>query len=305
MTEEEFILSDRITKIKSINEQHDLESNAYLSFSGGKDSTVLHYLLDEALPDNNIPRVYLNTGIEYQKVVQFVRTLAEKDECIVIVNPKQNIKEVLTRYGYPFKSKEHAHYVAVYQHSGLSGGTVKNYLGMREKTRFLCPNLLKFQFTENYPLKISDQCCYKLKKEPAKKWSKENNRPILITGMRKDEGGLRKTVATCTVFSDDTCSELQKFHPLFPVNESFMDWYIQERNIKLCELYYPPYNFVRTGCKGCPFSLDLQKQLDIMALYLPAERKQCENIWKPVYEEYRRVGYRLDKRPNLFDDLLK
>ena len=28
---------------------------------------------------------------------------------------------------------------------------------------------------------------------------------------------------------------------------------------------------------------------------MPNERKQCEYIWKPVYEEYRRLGYRLKK----------
>lgn len=60
MTENEFLLSDRISKIKSINELYDLENNAVLSFSGGKDSIVLHYLLDEALPGNKIPRLFLN-----------------------------------------------------------------------------------------------------------------------------------------------------------------------------------------------------------------------------------------------------
>ena len=54
MTENEFLLADRIQKIKSMNELYDLENNAYISFSGGKDSTVLHYLIDEALPNNKI-----------------------------------------------------------------------------------------------------------------------------------------------------------------------------------------------------------------------------------------------------------
>ena len=58
------LLSDRIHVIRQANEKHDLEKNAYLSFSGGKDSTILHYLLDEALPGNRIPRVFLDTGIE-------------------------------------------------------------------------------------------------------------------------------------------------------------------------------------------------------------------------------------------------
>ena len=60
MTDYEFLLADRISKIKSINDRYDLSNKAYLSFSGGKDSTVLHYLIDEALPDNSIPRVYFN-----------------------------------------------------------------------------------------------------------------------------------------------------------------------------------------------------------------------------------------------------
>lgn len=72
MTENELLLADRIAKIKSINELYDLENNAYISFSGGKDSTVLSHLIDEALPNNRIPRVYFNTGIEYKAIVNFI-----------------------------------------------------------------------------------------------------------------------------------------------------------------------------------------------------------------------------------------
>ena len=79
------------------------------------------------------------------------------------------------------------------------------------------------------------------------------------------------------------------------VDEDFENWFIEKNNIKLCKLYYEPFNFKRTGCKGCPFSLDLQEQLTIMETYLPNERKQCEIIWGPVYKEYRRLGYRLCK----------
>ena len=60
----ELTLFDRIEVIKTTNKKFDLEHNAYLSFSGGKDSTILHYLLDMALPNNEIPRVYIDTGIE-------------------------------------------------------------------------------------------------------------------------------------------------------------------------------------------------------------------------------------------------
>jgi len=78
MKENEFLLQDRIAKIRAINTQYDLEHNAYISYSGGKDSTVLHYLIDEALPDNKIPRVYINTGIEYNAVVAYVEQERER-----------------------------------------------------------------------------------------------------------------------------------------------------------------------------------------------------------------------------------
>ena len=290
MTENEFLLADRIQKIKSMNELYDLENNAYISFSGGKDSTVLHYLIDEALPNNKIPRVYFNTGIEYKSIVQFVERERERDYRIKIVLSNRNIKNMLEEVGYPFKSKEHSQKVSYYQNSGMTK-TVINYLGNGIKKDFLCPEKLKYNFSPDFKIKVSDKCCRKLKKEVADKWAEENKRPIKITGMRKAEGGLRTSHNTCTVFDE---GNLLKFHPLQPLEESFIDWFIAERKIELCELYYPPFNFKRTGCKGCPFSLDLQNQLYIMAVYFPDERKQCEMIWGKVYNEYRRIHYRLE-----------
>lgn len=78
MEANEFLLLDRLQKIRSMNELHDLEHNAYISFSGGKDSTVLSHLIDEALPGNTIPRVYLNTGIEYKLVVLYIQRERER-----------------------------------------------------------------------------------------------------------------------------------------------------------------------------------------------------------------------------------
>lgn len=90
-----------------------------------------------------------------------------------------------------------------------------------------------------------------------------------------------------------TNGKIKAFNPLFPVTKEWEDWFIDTHHIKLPELYYPPYNFTRTGCKGCPFALFLQHDLDVMERLLPAEKKQCEIIWAPVYAEYRRLGYRL------------
>lgn len=126
---------------------------------------------------------------------------------------------------------------------------------------------------------------------------KENRKSITITGMRKEEGGQRSNI-NCIVLKKD---ELKKFHPLSVVSQDFENWYVQERNIKLCKLYYPPFNFERTGCKGCPFNINLEKDLFTMSNLLPNERKQCESIWKPVYDEYRKINYRLKHEFLLFD----
>ena len=87
--------------------------------------------------------------------------------------------------------------------------------------------------------------------------------------------------------------KLKAFQPLVPVTKEWEEWFINEYQIEICDIYKPPYNFERTGCKGCPFAIELQQELDILEKHFPAERKQCEIIWKPVYDEYRRIGYRL------------
>lgn len=109
-------------------------------------------------------------------------------------------------------------------------------------------------------------------------------------------GGTRRNHHGCTVFDGD---KLKKFKPINPCTDEWCDWFIEKYNIKLCKLYYPPFNFKRTGCAGCPFALELQKQLDIMKELLPIDYAKCERIWKPVYDEYRKLGYRLRKQTQL------
>lgn len=229
MTEHEFTLQDRIAKIKSINEQHDLEHNAYISFSGGKDSTVLHCLMDEALPDNHIPRVFLNTGIEYKATLQFVKSLAEKDNRIIIYNVGKNIRATLEEVGYPFKSKEHSKKLSLWQ-NGSRCDSVLKYFRKIEGGFSPCPNNLLYQTDPSFKLKISDKCCYEFKKKPAHQYSKESGRKITITGMMKEEGGQR-TSLNCIVTSKS--GDVEKFHPMSVLTKDFEDWYINERSIKL------------------------------------------------------------------------
>lgn len=154
-----------------------------------------------------------------------------------------------------------------------------------------CPDLLKYQFEGKLSFNISDKCCYRLKKEIAKKWQISYNKSIVITGIRAEEGGMRNQ-GGCTVFDGN---DLHKFHPIKIVSDEWEDEFLKRYNIKLCKLYYPPYNFKRTGCKGCPFNKDVASELLTMKKLLPNEYKQCLYLWKPVYDEYIRLGYRLRK----------
>jgi len=76
------------------------EDGVYVSFSGGKDSTVLLHLVREMYPD--IPAVFVDTGLEYPEIRQFVRGF----DNVVWLKPKKNFRKVIEDYGYPFISKE-------------------------------------------------------------------------------------------------------------------------------------------------------------------------------------------------------
>lgn len=294
MTDNEILLQDRVQKIQQIINQYG-EENFYLSFSGGKDSTVLSWLIDHAMPNNKIPRVYADTGIELNMVRDFVFDMAKRDDRVVIIKPSKPIKQTLDNEGYPFKSKGHSVYVDLYQRKGKTKSVIQ-YLGeSKNKTqwaaRFSCPNMLRYQFSEDFKLKVSDNCCHRLKTEPLAIWQHENNKPYSIVGIMQAEGG-RRSGAQCLAFNGN---KLKAFQPLAIITKEWEEWLIKEYNIDICDIYKPPYNFERTGCKGCPFTPWLQKDLDTLEKFFPNERKQCETIWKPVYDEYRRLGYRLNK----------
>jgi 3'-phosphoadenosine 5'-phosphosulfate sulfotransferase (PAPS reductase)/FAD synthetase len=76
------------------------EDGVYVSFSGGKDSTVLLDLVRQDYP--NIPAVFVDTGLEYPEIRQFVKTF----DNVEWLKPKMNFKQVIQKYGYPFISKE-------------------------------------------------------------------------------------------------------------------------------------------------------------------------------------------------------
>lgn len=74
----------------------------YVSFSGGKDSTVLKHIVDSMYDD--VPSLFVNTGLEYPEIQKFA--MSQKN--VVTVRPEMRFDEVIKKYGYPVGSKETA-----------------------------------------------------------------------------------------------------------------------------------------------------------------------------------------------------
>lgn len=94
------------------------DGDVYVSFSGGKDSTVLATLVRDMYPD--VPLVFCNTGLEYPEIQAFARKMGAE-----FIRPKMTFSEVISTYGYPIISKENAEAIYVARRIRNGGGTAK------------------------------------------------------------------------------------------------------------------------------------------------------------------------------------
>jgi hypothetical protein len=89
-----------ITQTRIMEWYNRYNGQVCVSFSGGKDSTVLLHIARQMYPD--IPAVFSDTGLEYSAIREFVKTWDNVD----IIRPDMNFGQVITTYGYPIIGKE-------------------------------------------------------------------------------------------------------------------------------------------------------------------------------------------------------
>lgn len=148
------------------------EDGVYVSFSGGKDSTVLLDIVRKDYP--NIEAVFVNAGLEYPSVRQF----ALSKENVTELRPTMNFRDVIIKYGYPVISKTVSHNVSIARRNP-DGNVMKNIFNPKKTGPYA---MHRWEFLINAPFFVSEKCCDEMKKKPAKKMMKTSNKlPIIAT----------------------------------------------------------------------------------------------------------------------------
>jgi 3'-phosphoadenosine 5'-phosphosulfate sulfotransferase (PAPS reductase)/FAD synthetase len=216
------------------------DNKCYISFSGGKDSTVLLDLVRIINP--SIEAVFVDTGLEFSSIRGFVKTFNN----ISIVKPKMRFDEVIKKYGYPVASKE------VSQKVNEAKNTKSDHLRNTRLNGDIKGNgklAKKWKFLIDAPFECSQKCCDVMKKNPAKLYEKQTGKaPIL--GTMAEESALRMQLwvkSGCNMFD----AKRPKSTPLSFWTEKDIWDYIKSRDLKYADIY--DNGAKRTGCVFCMF----------------------------------------------------
>ena len=267
------------------------DGKCYVSFSGGKDSTVLAYLTARWLasfktPPYPLTLVFINTGLEYPEIQHFVNGYAawlQKQFPSVTIDlvrlrPKMNVRKVVTKYGYSVVGKDVSHRIETARRSPesrsakLLRGEVLRSDG--EKSIYNCE---KWGYLVNAPFLISCKCCGVMKKAPAKSFEhKVAMKPITATMAEESLLRMQKWKETgCNAFEGSR--PLSK--PMSFWTEQDVLCFLADRQIPVASVYGDivasdgenDYDATltpcalhctgcqRTGCMFCAFGAHLEK----------------------------------------------
>ena len=159
----------RVSQTRIMEAVERWNGNAVISFSGGKDSTVLMDLARRCYPD--IKAVFVDTGLEFPEIVDFVGTFDNVD----IIRPRLCgdscvgdcrdgcFGKIVREVGWNFPSKDVAHAMyyarqgkqwALNYFQGLNSDGTESWFKQRYK---------KWAFLIDAPFLLSTKCCTLLK----------------------------------------------------------------------------------------------------------------------------------------------
>lgn len=238
-------------------------TGCYISFSGGKDSTVLLHIARRLYPD--MQAVFVDTGLEFPELKEHVKTF----ENVETLRPEMSFKSVITKYGYPVISKNVAHNVSVARRNP-DGKLIKRYFDPEFKSLFTSA---KYVEMINVDFLVSDKCCAIMKKSPIAKYEKTTGRHGITAQMACESKTRLKNWLQhgCNAFDQ----KKPVSNPLSFWRETDILEYVKRFNIKIpsvygdiipvnnqlsfcdeCELCTTGYD--RTGCVFCGFGAHLE-----------------------------------------------
>lgn len=260
----------QITQSRIIEWYKYYNGQVYVSLSGGKDSTVLLHIARQLFPD--IEAVYVDTGLEYPELREFVKSI----DNVTWLKPEMNFRQVLDKYGYPVISKEVSRDVGRTQKNGGINSRTGEYtyaykllndLYYDKQGRLSMFSKGKWRFLIDAPFKVSNQCCDVMKKKPLHSYEKINNKKSII-GTMASESMIRQTewIRTgCNAF--DNKSPQSK--PMSFWTENDVLEYIVKNELKICSIYgniiqdkngkYKTTALKRTGCMFCGYGVHCEK----------------------------------------------
>lgn len=277
---------------------YETHGKCYVSFSGGKDSTVLLALIKMCeeiytIPENAIPAVFSNTGIELGITYDFVeRVKKEYYPNVVVIHPVKPFSWVIEHEGKPLKSKMKSKDLRQYHYGKRSeplllllllgqSGTGK----LSSKHRLGDKDL--HMVHDDFPIKPSNKCCDWMKKKPFEHYAKESGMLGNMQGIRIAEGGAREMGAMerlnkggkiCTWVKHGV---IQKA-PIIDWSDEDVNEFVKAYNVPLSKAY-TEYGFRRTGCMACPFAKRVDNDLKYLYFHEP-NRYKASMFWlKDVY----------------------
>lgn len=266
------------------------QGDVYVSFSGGKDSTVLLNLIRSMYPE--VPTVFVNTGLEYPEIVEFVKTI----DNVTTIRPTKGFYKIIKEYGYPVVSKKVARQIRDLQNpTDTNQNSRKLYLtgikmdGTKSKSFKLAKKWVPLALESG--IKVSEKCCDFIKKEPIKRYNKETGYKSYVGTMASDSMQRKHSYMQTGCNSFDGSS--QKSMPLSFWLESDIWDYIKLNNLPYSTIY--DTGVKRTGCIWCMFGVHLEKEpnrFQRMQITHPREYKYCmEKLGLKEVLEYINVPY--------------